>query len=94
MKSEIVKNQFDFAVVGAGAYSLLLLKFIKEMGVPCVHLGGQTQLIFGIRGKRWETEYSETWRKDNFYNSSGLWTRPLPGDVPNNKNIVENGCYW
>lgn len=94
MKSEIAKHQFDFAVVGAGAYSLLLLKFIKEMGVPCVHLGGQTQLLFGIRGKRWETEYSETWRKDNFYNSSGSWTRPLPGDVPNNKNIVENGCYW
>lgn len=94
MKAEISKHQFDFAVVGAGAYSLLLLKFIKEMGVPCVHLGGQTQLLFGIRGKRWETEYTESWRQDNFYNNSTLWTRPLPTDVPTNKNIVENGCYW
>lgn len=94
MKREITKHKFDFAIVGAGAYSLLLLKFIKEMGIPCVHLGGQTQLLFGIRGKRWETEYTETWRKANFYNSSTLWVRPLPSDVPTNKEIVENGCYW
>ena len=94
MKTEISKHQFDFAVVGAGAYSLLLLKFIKEMGVPCVHLGGQTQLIFGIKGRRWETEYSQAWRDSNFYNSSALWTRPLASDVPVNKSIVENGCYW
>lgn len=94
MKSEISKHKIDFAVVGAGAYSLLLLKFIKEMGVPVVHLGGQTQLLFGIRGKRWETEYSEAWRKENYYNNSSMWIRPLSEDVPNNKNIVENGCYW
>lgn len=94
IKFEISKHRFDFAVIGAGAYSLPLLKFIKEMGVPCVHLGGQTQLLFGIRGKRWETEYTESWRTLNFYNSSAYWTRPLPSDVPTNKNIVENGCYW
>ena len=94
IKAEIAKYQFDFAVVGAGAYSLLLLKFIKDMGVPCVHLGGQTQLLFGIRGKRWETEYTEEWRQANFYNSSAYWTRPLESDVPTNKNMVENGCYW
>jgi hypothetical protein len=94
MKDEIAKHQFDFAVVGAGAYSLLLLEFIKELGVPCVHLGGQTQLLFGIRGKRWETEYTDSWREANFYNNSKYWTRPLAIDVPNNKDSVENGCYW
>jgi hypothetical protein len=94
MQHQIAKHKFDFAIVGAGAYSLLLLKFIKELGVPCVHLGGQTQLLFGIRGKRWETEYTEAWREKNLYNSSTLWVRPLPADVPNNKEIVENGCYW
>lgn len=94
MKKEISKQEFDFAIVGAGAYSLLLLKFIKEMGVPCVHLGGQAQLLFGIRGKRWETEYTEEWRKANFYNSSAMWVRPHLKDIPTNKNIVENGCYW
>jgi hypothetical protein len=94
MKTEIAQHEFDFAIVGAGAYSLLLLKFIKELGMPCVHLGGQTQLLFGIRGKRWETEYSESWRQANCYNNSALWVHPLPPDVPSNKNIVENGCYW
>ena len=94
MQNQIAQHKFDFAIVGAGAYSLLLLKFIKELGVPCVHLGGQTQLLFGIRGKRWETEYTEAWREKNFYNSSTLWVRPLPADVPSNNKIVENGCYW
>jgi acyl-CoA synthetase (AMP-forming)/AMP-acid ligase II len=73
IKAEIAKHQFDFAVVGAGAYSLLLLKFIKEMGVPCVHLGGQTQLLFGIRGKRWETEYTEeSFDSQGFFHTGDL----------------------
>ena len=94
IKKQIAKQQFDFAVVGAGAYSLPLLSFIKELGVPCVHLGGQTQLLFGIRGQRWETEYTEAWRQANFYNNSDFWIKPLLTDIPSNKNIVENGCYW
>jgi hypothetical protein len=94
IKKQIAKHQFDFAVVGAGAYSLPLLKFIKQMGVPCVHLGGQTQLLFGIRGQRWETEYDEAWRQANFYNNSQYWIKPLPTDIPTNKEMVENGCYW
>ena len=81
-------------MVGAGAYSLPLLKFIKQMGVPCVHLGGQTQLLFGIRGQRWETEYDEVWRQANFYNNSPYWIKPLLTDIPTNKEMVENGCYW
>jgi acyl-CoA synthetase (AMP-forming)/AMP-acid ligase II len=73
IKAEIAKHQFDFAVVGAGAYSLLLLKFIKDMGVPCVHLGGQTQLLFGIRGKRWETEYTEeSFDSQGFFHTGDL----------------------
>ena len=94
IKKQIAKHQFDFAVVGAGAYSLPLLKFIKQMGVPCVHLGGQTQLLFGIRGQRWETEYDEAWRQANFYNNSPYWIKPLLTDIPTNKEMVENGCYW
>jgi hypothetical protein len=94
LKKQISKQQFDFAVIGAGAYSLPLLKFIKEMGMPCVHLGGQTQLLFGIRGLRWETEYDQAWRDANAYNNSEFWVKPLPPDIPSNKNLVENGCYW
>jgi len=59
-----------------------------------VHLGGQTQLLFGIRGQRWETEYDEAWRQANFYNNSPYWIKPLPTDIPTNKEMVENGCYW
>ena len=94
MKKEVIKRDFDFAVVGAGAYSLPLLRFIKSLGIPSVHLGGATQLMFGIKGNRWKIEYSEDWKRDNFYDSSSYWIDPLPEDVPENFTLVEGGCYW
>lgn len=94
MKNEIMRHDFDLAVVGAGAYSLPLLRFIKGLAVPSIHLGGATQLMFGIRGNRWKVEYSEKWKRENFYDSSDLWINPLPTDLPENFKLVEGGCYW
>jgi hypothetical protein len=90
----IARLNYDFAVVGAGAYSLPLLRFIKAQGKPAVHLGGQTQLLFGIRGQRWEKEYDDTWKAQSRYNSSPLWVFPCEEDTPKHKNLIENGCYW
>jgi hypothetical protein len=92
--AEISNRTFDFAIVGAGAYSLLLLKFIKSLQKPAIHLGGRTQLMFGIRGNRWDKETSNQWKIENFYNSSSYWVSPLREDVPINSVLVEGGCYW
>jgi hypothetical protein len=54
------------------------------MGKSAIHLGGEMQLLFGIKGKRWENS--------NIYNSA--WTRPDPEDTPINANSIEDGCYW
>jgi hypothetical protein len=56
--------------------------------MPSVQLGGATQILFGIKGKRWD-DYPPV---SSFYNS--FWIRPQPEDVPENANSVENGCYW
>ncbi|WP_338761689.1 hypothetical protein WAF17_15985 [Bernardetia sp. ABR2-2B] len=88
MCSEIKKRDFDIAIIGAGAYGLPLASFIKQLGKKAVHMGGATQILFGIKGKRWdEIEFFQ-----NLYNE--YWTRPLAEEVPQKANQVEDGCYW
>lgn len=88
MCSEIDKEDFDVAIIGAGAYGLPLASYVKKIGKQSVHMGGATQILFGIKGKRWE--------KHEFI--SGLfnehWVYPLKEEVPKRAEIVEGGCYW
>jgi hypothetical protein len=88
MKQELTSLDFDVAIIGCGAYGLPLASFVKRMGRVGVHLGAATQLLFGIRGRRWE-EFAQ-WR--DVFNDA--WTRPLPSEVPQNHEKVESGCYW
>lgn len=88
MKEEISLLEFDVALVGCGAYGLPLAVRIKEMGKQAIHLGGATQILFGIRGKRWEE--IEFFR--NLMNE--YWVRPSESEKPPNATVVEEGCYW
>jgi len=58
------------------------------MGKQAIHLGGATQILFGIRGARWDE--METYRK--LYNKH--WIRPNEMEVPKDANRIEDGCYW
>ncbi len=89
MCNKIDKMNFDIAIIGAGSYGLPLASYIKTKGKKAVHLGGSTQLLFGIKGKRWDDKK----RKDNaLYNE--YWTRPLSEEAPTNYKKIEKGCYW
>jgi hypothetical protein len=92
MKEQIDHIDFDVAIIGCGAYGLPLAAHVKRSGKKAVHLGGATQVLFGIRGKRWEAEgYGNGYNK-NLLNSN--WVRPLESEVPGGFQKVENGCYW
>ena len=52
----IGRESYDVALIGAGAYGLPIAAFVKSEGRQAVHLGGATQLLFGIKGRRWEVE--------------------------------------
>lgn len=88
MKNDISKIDFDIAILGCGAYGLPLASFIKEMGKKAIHIGGSTQMLFGIIGRRWETEY------DMSHLINEYWVRPLEEEIPENFKEIENGCYW
>jgi hypothetical protein len=86
----IGSESYDVALIGAGAYGLPIAAFVKGQGRQAVHMGGATQLLFGIKGRRWEREYEDS--VVPLFNSS--WVRPLPEETPEGAPLVEGGCYW
>ncbi len=89
MKGRIREREFDVCLVGAGAYSLPLCAFVRtELGRTAVHLGGALQLLFGIRGRRFdEHPFLKTLHNKN-------WIRPLPSERPRGRWRLEGGAYW
>lgn len=88
MKREIDKIDFDVAVIGAGGYGLPLGSYIKDKGKQAIHLGGATQIMFGIKGHRWDNHefISKLYNED--------WIRPLDKERYKGAEKVEKGCYW
>lgn len=90
MTEEIGRREFDVALIGAGAYGLPLGARVKRMGRTAVHMGGATQLLFGIIGNRWEVAYGGRYR--SLVNEA--WIRPSDSERPEGAHRIENGCYW
>lgn len=90
MKEQIKQIDFDIAIIGAGAYGIFLADYCKQLGKKAIHVGGATQILFGIAGKRWDLEYPQI--RDNYYNE--YWVRPDKSEQPKGLNKVEGGCYW
>jgi hypothetical protein len=88
MCAEVEKVDFDIAIIGAGAYGLPLAFHVKSLGKKAIHMGGATQILFGIKGKRWDQH--EVISK--LYNEH--WVRPLPSERPEHYYDIEKGCYW
>tara|TARA_B100000686_G_C16491900_1_gene812547 strand:- start:23 stop:847 length:825 start_codon:yes stop_codon:yes gene_type:complete len=88
MKDEISKKDFDIALVGCGAYGFSLASYVKKIGKQSVHMGGSLQILFGIKGARWENHPVIS----KFFNEN--WIRPKLEDKPSKSHLVENGCYW
>jgi hypothetical protein len=85
LQKEMEQIDFDVALIGAGAWSLPLAAHAKKIGKKALHLGGTTQLLFGIRGGRfdqWGFHYHQA------------WIRPLPEETPPNCRLMEKGAYW
>ena len=90
MKIQITAQQpFDFAILGCGGYGHPLAHFIVEtLNVPALYMGGGTQLLFGIRGTRWEGHrLLKTLIRPS-------WVHPLPNEIPPSAERVEDSAYW
>jgi hypothetical protein len=87
---EIYKMDFDVAIIGCGSWGMPVAAQIKKMGKIAIHLGGATQLLFGIIGTRWETLYPGF--KERFVNEH--WVRPMHEETPGWAKNYENNTYW
>lgn len=81
-------TEFDVGIFGTGHTGLLFAIEAKKMGKSGIHLGGPTQVLFGIKGNRWE----ENINFKQFFNE--YWTKPLAHETPKHINRVEGACYW
>lgn len=99
MENETDKCDYDVCLIGCGAYGFPLAAHVKRQGKKAIHLGGALQLLFGIRGNRWENPnygvkewgipYGSYSRMMNEY-----WVRPGEDGKPKNAKQVEGACYW
>lgn len=86
MTEEVRKQDFDVALLGCGAYGFQLASRIKQMGKIAIHMGGSLQMLFGIKGGRWDKQYG------SMYNDA--WVYPSDAEKPAGFEKVEGGCYW
>ena len=87
MTDKITKEDFDVALIGCGAYGFQLASRVKRMGKIAVHMGSTVQTLFGIKGSRWNSQYSH-----KMYNDA--WVYPSEAETPKGFEKVENGAYW
>lgn len=99
MESEIDKEPYDIALIGCGAYGFPLAAHVKRQGKKAVHMGGALQLLFGIKGNRWEDSMygvREWGLPEGFYTEmfNDCWVKPGDSFKPANASRVEGACYW
>ena len=88
MYREALKIDFDVAIIGCGAYGFPLAAKLKRAGKQVIHMGGATQILFGIKGRRWV----DNPRSGLQFNDA--WVYPKESETPKNCQVVENHCYW
>lgn len=90
MYEEAMKRDFDIALIGCGAYGFPLGAKLRQAGKQVIHMGGVTQILFGIRGQRWDRDAEPLLMR--YINDA--WVRPGQKDVPQKGEQVEGNCYW
>jgi hypothetical protein len=89
MLERVEKIDFDIAVLGCGGYGVPMCERIKSLGKKAIYVGSYCQIMFGIKGRRWENEGNPIGTYFNEY-----WVNPTTRETPKNFENVEGGCYW
>lgn len=84
LTEECLKRDCDHWFLSCGSYGLLLGNELKKKGKNVYYVGGFLQLLFGLRGKRWDNrevgiKYNSHWK--------------YPQKKPINAEKVEDWCY-
>lgn len=88
MTGKMDEIDYDVAIIGCGAYGLILADYARFQGKQAIHIGGGLQIMFGIKGRRWDAHPDV----GPMYNDH--WCRPDSSTKPINFNRIEGGTYW
>jgi len=84
---EVLKTGARVVIIGCGGLAMVIAGRLKKEGKICIVMGGATQVLFGIKGRRWEGhQISEFWTSE--------WVGPSASETPAGASEVERGCYW
>ena len=84
MSARAQTKDFDIALIACGAYGFPLGARIRKAGKTALVVGGILQLLFGIRGKRWDSL-----KLDNEH-----WISPSTSEKPDGFKGADGGAYW
>lgn len=87
MFQDAMQIEFDVALLACGPFAVPLGHRFKQAGRSAITMCGVTQILFGIKGRRWDDRPYIS----KFYNSA--WCRPDPKELPEFVKSVEKGCY-
>jgi hypothetical protein len=85
---QVQESGTQYVFIGCGALSLPIAVALKRIGCIVFHTGGATQIMFGIKGGRWDTHSIIS----GFYNE--YWIRPAVHEIPTRSDAIERGCYF
>lgn len=88
LENEINNRTYDIVLLACGPFGVPLLSSVKKNGRQGIYVGGVLQIMFGIRGKRWDN-YGNYIPMYNEY-----WVRPENENKPFGADRYEGGCYW
>lgn len=91
MYLEIMKIDFDVALLSCSAFGYNLAPRLKRAGKQAIQMGGSLQILFGIWGARWD-DYPPYVPLKNEH-----WVRPPKTVAPKDEKGMEeldNACYW
>lgn len=84
----VVASGAQVTLIGCGGLGMIIAGRLKVRGISAIVLGGASQVLFGIKGRRWATHPIIS----HFWNDAWVW--PSSTEIPEAAVFVEGGCYW
>lgn len=84
---EVVSIDFDVAIIGAGGYGAPLAYEVARTNRVAIHTAGATQLMFGVRGVRWDDDEEMKGIIDE------TWIRPFEDELVPGIRAIDGGSY-
>ena len=86
--ARVMEQNADIILIGCGGLGMIIGHELRIRGKVCIVMGGAIQVLFGIKGRRWQNHSIIS----TFWNDAWVW--PRLEDTPGGADEVEGGCYW